>query len=420
MSISWYSIGISQADSGDGIFSGFFSIDSSNVVTSFYNNTDVTTNIFTNTVNNGADSIFDTTTFMFSGEGTNITSISYYSSIDNSTWFNLRYNNEITSEYLISELTPPETIPFYAVSMAFAQISDPRVVYWYSINISLTAENSPFFNGYFSVINNVVTSFYDNSDPSVNIYTNTVENGADSIFNTSPYSFSSAGTNITSIPYYNNDGNTGNDSTWFNLRYTDQIQSEHLINISPPNSDPRYSVFMNFSLIGPICFNEKTKILCLNQNLEEEYIPIENLRKGNFVKSYKHGYRKIDLIGKNPMINNPEKWNKCMYKTKKNGQFEDLIVTGGHSILVDDLGQYKEANDKLFGSKTPIINDKYLLLCSLSNDFVKLENTDLYTYYHFILENNGDDNERFGVWANGILTETPSKKFFLKQKLTLL
>ena len=26
-----------------------------------------------------------------------------------------------------------------------------------------------------------------------------------------------------------------------------------------------------------------------------------------------------------------------------------------------------------------------------------------------MLENNGDNNERFGVWANGILTETPSK-----------
>jgi len=36
-----------------------------------------------------------------------------------------------------------------------------------------------------------------------------------------------------------------------------------------------------------------TKILCLNKDLQEEYSPIENLRKGDLVKSYKHGYRKI-------------------------------------------------------------------------------------------------------------------------------
>jgi len=172
----------------------------------------------------------------------------------------------------------------------------------------------------------------------------------------------------------------------------------------------------------PSCFNEGTKILCLNKNLEEEYIPIENLRKGDLVKSYKHGYRKIDLIGKNPMINNPERFNECMYKMEKTddtGLIEDLIVTGGHSILVDDLGVLKEENDKIFGS-TPMIDDKYLLLSAVSKDFKKLENTNLYTYYHFILENNGNDDERFGVWANGILTETPSKNQFNNHKYTLL
>ena len=171
----------------------------------------------------------------------------------------------------------------------------------------------------------------------------------------------------------------------------------------------------------PSCYNEGTKILCLNKNLEEEYIPIENLRKGDLVKSYKHGYRKIDLIGKNTVVNNPEKFN-CMYKMKKtdeNGLIEDLIITGGHAILVDDLGIFKEENDKLFGS-TQMIDDKYLLLASVSNQFVKLENIIPYTYYHFILENNGSIDERFGVWANGILSETPSRNQFINHKYTLL
>lgn len=174
--------------------------------------------------------------------------------------------------------------------------------------------------------------------------------------------------------------------------------------------------------IVPICFNEGTKILCLNKNFEEVYIPIENLRKGDLVKSYIHGYRKIDLIGKNVLVNNPEIFSGCMYKmekTEENGLLEDLIVTGGHSILVDELGEYKQENDNIFG-ETPKIDGKHLLLSCVSKDFVKLEDNNLYTYYHFILENNGNDEQRFGVWANGILTETPCKNLFCEHELVLL
>lgn len=86
---------------------------------------------------------------------------------------------------------------------------------------------------------------------------------------------------------------------------------------------------------------------------------------------------------------------------------------------MDDLGIFKEANDKLFNG-VYTIDDKKLLLSAASTDFVKLENRDVYTYYHFILESNGDDDERFGVWANGILTEIPSKNQFTDHKYTLL
>ena len=171
----------------------------------------------------------------------------------------------------------------------------------------------------------------------------------------------------------------------------------------------------------PACFNEGTKILSLNNQFEEEYIPIENLKKGDVVKSYKHGYRKIDLIGKSKLLNNPNNFSSCMYKMEKtdtNGLIEDLIVTGGHSILVDDLGDCKDENEKIFNG-TQMIDGKYLLHSCVSKDFIKMDNNNIYTYYHFILENNGDDNERFGVYANGILTETPPKKTFLTFGLTL-
>jgi len=90
---------------------------------------------------------------------------------------------------------------------------------------------------------------------------------------------------------------------------------------------------------------------------------------------------------------------------------EDLIVTGGHSLLVDKL---EETNEQ-----PVMIDDKYLLFAYLSKDFVKLENIEMYTYYHFVLENS-DDNGRFGVWANGVLTETTFKNDFVKHNYTLL
>lgn len=292
---------------------------------------------------------------------------------------------------------------------------------WYSISIFSYNEETTIFNGYFSVdISNVIQTFYNANNIGVNILTVTGnDNGADYIFENN--NFTAFGTSITSIPALDNQYNT---SEW-NL-YTDysgnNVSYKKFNHIWVDLGPNLYNFTFN-SIPEPSCFNEGTKILCLNKNLEEEYIPIENLRKGFFVKSFKHGYRKIDLIGKNHMINNPEDFNICMYKMEKtetNGLLEDLIITGGHAILVDDLGNYKEENDKIFGGSTQIIDGKFLLISSISKDFIKLNNTNLYTYYHFVLENNGNDDERFGVWANGILTETPSKTYFTNCKYTLL
>jgi hypothetical protein len=302
---------------------------------------------------------------------------------------------------------------------------------WYRIIISKQSTNTPIFDGYFRVNNNLITEIYDLALPSNGFYTNVIlpvdDEAAFGSQDTASnvYPLDSAGVNFYSEVLKNFFNISQNH---FNIYGKDigvipiVLVPQLYTSATEELNTPAYTTSI-VSIADPSCFNEGTKILCLNKNLEEEYIPIENLRKGDLVKSYKYGYRKIDLIGKNPMINNPEKFNECMYKMEKtdnNGLLEDLIVTGGHSILVDSLGEYKEENDKIFGGIQIMIDDKYLLLSAVSKDFKKLENNNLYTYYHFILENNGSETERFGVWANGLLTETTFKKDFMNHSYTLL
>jgi hypothetical protein len=299
------------------------------------------------------------------------------------------------------------------------------VLAWYNIVVTDNTLNTTALTGTFSVesTNNTIQRFYNGTNYSANVLQDP--------FTFSPATIVQAGQlkNTTSTNNYNNGTRTFSiggtiitaaadnpygASKW--VIWTGVGPADKLNYLAPSGlwTNLAPASFTITSVADPACFNEGTKILCLNKHFEEEYIPIENLRKGDLVKSYKHGYRKIDLIGKNHMINNPEKWYACMYKMKKteeNGLLEDLIITGAHAILVDNLGDYKEENDKLSG-ETQMIDDKYLLLSAVSKDFIKLENTNEYTYYHFILENNGNDAERFCVWSNGVLTETPPKGNF--------
>ena len=180
-----------------------------------------------------------------------------------------------------------------------------------------------------------------------------------------------------------------------------------------PNNSPN-------PIYNPSCFNEGTKILCLNQNGEEEWKAVETLRGGDLVKTYLHGYRKIDLIGKGYGKNVKPNSINNIYRQKNPTLEEPLLITGWHGILVDDLGEYKEANDIYFGNETPKIDNKYLLLSYISNDFEEMEQGYRFTYYHFVLENSGDNDQRFGVWANGVLVETTSKNLFLNSSYILI
>ena len=175
---------------------------------------------------------------------------------------------------------------------------------------------------------------------------------------------------------------------------------------------------------NPPCFGVDSEVLCLNNNFEEVYIPIKDIRKGTLVKSYKHGYRKVLKIGKSkiPFVNDPNNWRKCMYVCKKTDNMTgDLTLTGGHSILVDrKTEQQIELSKQMWGNGK--IDDKYLLQTPLCDNFTPILNGNLYDFYSLILENNNNVNERFGIWVNGVLVETSSENKFLSydNKLDLI
>jgi uncharacterized protein YjbI with pentapeptide repeats len=177
--------------------------------------------------------------------------------------------------------------------------------------------------------------------------------------------------------------------------------------------DTNTTQYKNYFVFTPdACFNENTEILCLKENVEQ-YVLVQNLKKGDLVKIYSNSsvYKKIVLIGKRQLINNPDVWSKCMFK------MGDLIVTGGHSILVDELSEIDKENSDILNRKD-MIDDKRLVWAGLSHLFTKLDNTNTYTYYHFVLENEEtEDNTLYGVWANEVLVETIKRKDFFSYGL---
>jgi hypothetical protein len=173
-------------------------------------------------------------------------------------------------------------------------------------------------------------------------------------------------------------------------------------------------VLFSFILNIPIasCYVEGTEILCIVDNVEL-YMPIELMKLGTIVKTYKDENKRVVSIGKKTFMNDPFSWYNCMYLLPKAGiHCKDLIVTGTHSILTNEL-KYSEIfyNCMYYNKCYKKIKDKYLLNAAFSDRFIKQMEIKEYTYYHFVLESD-DDMENFGVYANGVLSESICAEYF--------
>jgi len=156
----------------------------------------------------------------------------------------------------------------------------------------------------------------------------------------------------------------------------------------------------------PPCFREGTKILTI-----DGYQPIETLKIGDLIKTLKGEYRPIIIIGKSTINHSASKdriKNQFyIYKKEKNNELiEDLIITGGHSILVDDFkNTYEEnKNSTYFGGLNLTIDNKYLLLACVDKDAEVYDIPGIYNIYHIALD--GKEDIPYGIFANGLLVES--------------
>jgi len=141
------------------------------------------------------------------------------------------------------------------------------------------------------------------------------------------------------------------------------------------------------------CFKNDSKILCFKENMEQ-YVKIEDIRKGDLVKTLKCGYVSVNMIGKRDIYHpaSSERLKNQLYKCSPNEYptvFEDLIMTGCHSILVDDFiseGQKEkviEINGKIY-----VTDNKYRLPTCVDNNASVYETPGTYTIYHLALDNS--------------------------------
>jgi hypothetical protein len=164
----------------------------------------------------------------------------------------------------------------------------------------------------------------------------------------------------------------------------------------------------------PSCFQKNTLILCRN-NGEDQYIPIQNIRPGMLVKTFKNGYKPVDMIGVRTFQNDPDAaiiGNKLYVCSQANYPelTQDLIMTGYHSVLVNTFKDNQREQTKNALGKIYVTDNMYRLpLCvdDRANVYsVKGETL----IYHLALE-HADNYMNYGIYANGLLVETCSKRF---------
>jgi hypothetical protein len=154
----------------------------------------------------------------------------------------------------------------------------------------------------------------------------------------------------------------------------------------------------------------------------EQHTPVQAITKGTLVKTLKHKYLPVNIIGSSKIYNsgNKDRILNRLYRLPKSAYpalKEDLILTGGHCSLIDIIPSY-ELRQKLIEKQGNVFTTegKYRLPTLLDEKAIPYEEEGTFTIWNFALETeNSDADTNYGVYANGLLVESGFRKSILKR-----
>jgi hypothetical protein len=165
------------------------------------------------------------------------------------------------------------------------------------------------------------------------------------------------------------------------------------------------------------CFLEGTKILCFENN-EEVYRPVESLQKGDLVKTIYNGYMPVCMTGTSRIYNpgNDYRITSRIYKCPKEkypSLFEDLYITGCHSILVPQMTDDQWENTKAVNGNIYVTDNHFRLIACADEKAEPFNKEGFMNIYHVALDHH-DICMNYGIYANGLLVESCSIEYLIK------
>ena len=162
------------------------------------------------------------------------------------------------------------------------------------------------------------------------------------------------------------------------------------------------------------CFLEGSRILTDNG-----YVPVQDLRVGDMVKTVSSGFVPVHAVGVGEIEQTclEQRLDHQLYvcPTKNFPEaFNDLVITGFHSILVTEFRSEEEKGEtRKMLSGLPMTDGYWLVPARVDRRTEVYGKLGVHKIYHVCLECE-DSYKKYGIYANGILVESISKSHLLE------